>query len=178
MVEVPPTHTAPHSRSRSECQRLETENSKLGLVPPKLVLFHLTHMGPLHPVLSTCPCALHTVASMLSVAHVRLHSHRHGCDSIVCSPFEEKMLWRCPLQVCGSVSGSSMSVHCACFSCCCSHLLFYRVPLMSHSTRFGSLKLRSLTCVLVSYVCSGVLRSLPVRVHSPQAIQRCFESFL
>ena len=52
------------------------------------------------------------------------------------------------------------------------------VPLHSFSAPSGSLNLRCLSCALVSHVCSGVLRSLPVRVHSTQAVWSCFESEL
>ena len=70
------------------------------------------------------------------------------------------------------------------FSCvsCWFGLQCHRVPLMSHSHSFSapsrSLKLCCLNCVLVSHVCSAVLRSLPVPMRSTQAVWSCCESEL
>ena len=49
------------------------------------------------------------------------------------------------------------------------------VPLHSFSARSGHRNLRCLSCALVSHVCPGVPRSLPVRVYPTQAIKRCSE---
>ena len=88
-------------------------------------------------------------------------------------------------SVFGPVSGTSLPVRCVSFSCCCCCCCRFlwsscstRVLLHSFSARSGSPNLRCLNCVLVSHVCSGVIRSLPVRVHPTQAIWRCFEGQL
>ena len=85
-------------------------------------------------------------------------------------------------SVFGSVSGTSKSVPTWLLLL---WLLSLTVFIVIHSCLIptlvapaGSLNLRCLNCVFVSYVCSGVLRSLPVRVHPTQAIERCFGSFL
>ena len=54
-------------------------------------------------------------------------------------------------------------------------LLLPLAALHSFSARSGSPNLRCLNCVLVSHVCSGVIRSLPVRVlgHVPCVRGRC-----
>ena len=84
-------------------------------------------------------------------------------------------------RCCGDVRfnfevSSGMTGAAAATACC-----FHSVPLVSYPTLAapaGSLNLRCLNCVFVSYVCSGVLLSLPVRFHPTQAIERCFESIL